>query len=68
MEKTYFSNRVYKDTLTTKQVYSTTCALIDFNRAKHRAYKMLLAEHNYGVEYDPSVHLQIKKLFGFNDY
>ncbi|MCL6479419.1 MAG: hypothetical protein K6T65_13600 [Peptococcaceae bacterium] len=47
MERTYFSNRVYKDTLTTSQVYSTGKALIDFNRAKHKAYKMLLAEHNY---------------------
>ncbi|MGB9847296.1 MAG: hypothetical protein ACPLRH_07305, partial [Desulfotomaculales bacterium] len=68
MEKTYFSNRVYKNTLTPEQVYSTTCALICFNRAKHRAYKMLLAEHNYGTAYDPSVHLQIKGLFGFDDY
>lgn len=68
MEKTYFSNRVYKNTLTSKQVYSTTCALIGFNRAKHKAYRMLLAAHNYGTVYDPSVHLQIKELFGFNDY
>jgi IS605 OrfB family transposase len=68
MEKTYFSNRVYKNTLTPKQVYFTTCALIGFNRAKHKAYKMLLAEHNYGTAYDPSVHLQIKGLFGFDDY
>lgn len=68
MEKTYFSNRVYKSTMTAEQVHSTTNALIDFNRAKHKAYRILLAEHNYGVEHDPSVHLQIKELFGFNDY
>jgi len=68
MEKTYFSNRVYKNTLTTKQVFSITNALIDFNRAKHKAYRMLLAEHNCRVTHDPSVHLQIKELFGFNDY
>jgi IS605 OrfB family transposase len=68
MEKTYFSNRVYKNTLTAKQIFSITNALIDFNRAKHKAYRMLLAEHNCRVTHDPSVHLQIKELFGFNDY
>lgn len=68
MERTYFSNRVYKNTLTTKQVFSITNALIDFNRTKHKAYRMILAEHNYGIKHDPSVHLQIKELFGFNDY
>jgi len=68
MERTYFSNRVYKNTLPINQVYSTGKALIDFNRAKHKAYRMLLAEHNYRTKYDPSVHLQIKGLFGFDDY
>ncbi|MCL6557756.1 MAG: IS200/IS605 family accessory protein TnpB-related protein [Firmicutes bacterium] len=68
MEKTYFSNRVYKNTLPTNQVYSTGKALIDFNRAKHKAYRMLLAEHNYGTKHDPSVHLQVKELFSFDDY
>ncbi|MDH7577659.1 MAG: IS200/IS605 family accessory protein TnpB-related protein [Bacillota bacterium] len=68
MEKTYFSNRIYKNTLTAQEVLSITNALIGFNRAKHKAYKLLLAEHNYGVKHGTSVHLQIKELFGFNDY
>ncbi|RJO61806.1 MAG: transposase [Dehalococcoidia bacterium] len=68
MEKTYFSNRIYKNTLTTKQVYSIASALINFNRAKHRAYRLLLTSHNYGVEHSPSVHLQIKERFSFDDY
>jgi len=68
MERTYFSNRVYKNTLPVSQVYSIKKALIYFNRAKHKAYRMLLAEHNYGTKHDPSVHLRIKELFGFDDY
>lgn len=68
MKKTYFSDRIYKNTLPTNQVYSTGKALIDFNRAKHKAYRMILAGHNYGTKHDPSVHLQIKELFSFDDY
>ena len=68
MEKTYFSNRIYKKTLTSKEIYSITQTLSQFNRARHKAYKLLLAEHNYGVKHEKSVHLQIKEIFNFNDY
>lgn len=68
MERTYFTNRIYKNVLTINQVYSISNALINFNRAKHKAYRMFLAEHNYGTKHDPSMHLQIKELFNFDDY
>lgn len=68
MERTYFSNRVYKNTLSANQVRSIDNALVVFNRAKHKAYRMLLAEHNYRMKHDPSVHLQIKEIFKLDDY
>jgi len=69
MRKTYFSNRVYKkDNFSPSQVYFISNAMVEFNRAKHKACKLFLTEKNYKVDHDPSVHMQIKKLFGFNDY
>lgn len=68
MEKTYFSNRIYKNTLSADQIRSIGNALVTFNRAKHKAYKMLLAEHNYKTKHNPSIHLQIKDIFKINDY
>jgi IS605 OrfB family transposase len=68
MERTYFSNRIYKNTLPAEQIRSIGDALVTFNRAKHKAYKMLLAENNFKVQHDPSIHLQIKEDFKLNDY
>jgi len=69
MKKTYFSNRIYKkDNFDISQVCLISNALIKFNQAKHKAYKLFLTEKNYKVKYDSSIHLQIKELFGFNDY
>ena len=69
MKKTYLSNRIYKkDNFNISQVCLISNALIKFNQAKHKAYKLFLAEKNHKVKHNPSIHLKIKELFNFNDY
>lgn len=69
MEKTYFSKRIHKNTLSEEVVSSIQDTLLVFNRAKHWTYQQLLHQHR-GKEkqYDVSEHIKVKELFQLNDY
>jgi IS605 OrfB family transposase len=68
MENTYFSNRIYKNSLSKDIVDSITHTLHVFNECKHYAYRLFLLEHNKQFSYIKSIHLQVKDKYKMNDY
>jgi IS605 OrfB family transposase len=68
MIKTYFSNRIYKNTLAPDVVEIIQNSLVTFNNAKHYAYKLLLAQKRSGKSFEASIHMQVKTRYGINDY
>lgn len=66
---TYFSNRIYKDTLAMEDVRATTHALFLFNRAKQFAFSTATKEKRSGhSRRTKSMHLTVKERFGLDDY
>src|SRR5690606_29284434 len=69
MKKTYFSNRVYKQTLSNVEVESISHALLLFNRSKHFAFQTQILEKRSGTSRrSQSLHQTVKNRFGLNDY
>ncbi|MBW8351955.1 hypothetical protein K0H71_21370, partial [Bacillus sp. IITD106] len=69
MKKTYFSNRVYKQTLSNVEVESISHALLLFNRSKHFAFQTQILEKRSGTSRrSESLHQTVKNRFGLNDY
>jgi IS605 OrfB family transposase len=68
MENTYFSNRIYKNSLSKDIVDSITHTLHVFNQCKHYAYRLFLLEHNKQFSYIKSIHQQVKDKYKLNDY
>lgn len=63
--KTYFSNRIYKNTLSSTNVDIISKALYTFNAAKFKTYSLVNKDYNNP---DKSLHIFVKEHFGFNDY
>ena len=69
MMKAYFSNRIYKFTLSKEYVDSISHALLVFNRAKHFSFQYQVLEKRSGKsKLDKSLHLTVKERFQFNDH
>src|SRR5690625_1180339 len=67
--KTYFSNRIYKNTLPNEFVIAITNALTIFNRAKHFVFSSLVKEKRSGEQKrDISLHQTTKEKFLLDDY
>ena len=67
--KTYFSNRIYKNTLSKEYIDATSHALMVFNRAKHFSFSHALKEKRSGQNRrSKSIHLTVKERFDLNDY
>ncbi|PKG22602.1 hypothetical protein [Niallia nealsonii] len=67
--KAYFSNRVYKQTLSKEYVNSISHALLVFNRAKHFSFQTQVVEKRSGTsKRDKSLHLTVKDCFSLNDH
>jgi hypothetical protein len=67
--KTYFTNRVYKNTLTKEYVKAIDHALLVFNRAKQFAFSTGIKEKRSGkCKRSKSMHLTVKSLFNLDDY
>lgn len=69
MKKAYFSNRIYKTTLSEKYVKSIEHALLVFNRAKHFSFQTQVLEKRSGdSKRSSSMQLTVKSRFNLNDY
>ncbi|TKC14926.1 IS200/IS605 family accessory protein TnpB-related protein [Robertmurraya kyonggiensis] len=69
MVKTYFSNRVYKNTLPKKYIESFSHALLCFGRSKHFALQtQVLEKRSNESRRKKSLHLTIKERFQLNDH
>ena len=67
--KTFFSNRIYKHTLSTAFVDATCDALDRFNRAKQFVFDKLVKENRSGQRRrEKSLHLIVKEKFQLDDY
>ncbi|WP_458415474.1 IS200/IS605 family accessory protein TnpB-related protein [Schinkia sp. CFF1] len=68
--KTYFSNRIYKNTLPDPFVDSIGRTLRVFNQAKHYAYSTTVKEERSKQSHrgNDSMHVHVKKKFSLNDY
>jgi hypothetical protein len=67
--KAYFSNRVYKNTLSKDYVKATDHALLVFNRAKQFAFNTSIKEKRSGKsKRSKSMHLTVKSRFNLDDY
>lgn len=67
--KTYFSNRMYKHTLSEEYVSAITHALLVFNRAKQFAFNTSVKERRSGKsKRKESLHLTVKHRFQLDDY
>lgn len=67
--RTYFSVRVYKDTLSQEYIEAITHALLVFNRAKQFAFSTTTKEKRSGKnKRSKSMHLTVKSRFNLDDY
>ncbi|MCQ6276002.1 hypothetical protein JMM81_13745 [Bacillus sp. V3B] len=67
--RTYFSVRVYKDTLSKEYIEAITHALLVFNRAKQFAFSTTTKENRSGKnKRSKSMHLTVKSRFNLDDY
>ena len=67
--KAYFSNRVYKNTLSSEYVNAVGHALLVFNRAKHFSFSTSVKEKRSGQSRrSKSMHLTLKERFHLDDY
>ncbi|UJL45442.1 IS200/IS605 family accessory protein TnpB-related protein [Virgibacillus sp. NKC19-16] len=67
--KTYFSNRIYKNTLNSSVVEDTQHTLFTFNQAKHfRVQEEVRQKRGSKVKSKQSVHLSVKAKYALNDY
>lgn len=66
---TCFSNRIYKNTLSTNDVTAIGNVLVTFNRAKHFAFGTMVKEKRSGISRRAeSMHKTVKERFGLDDY
>ena len=69
MKKAYFSNRIYKNTLSKEYVEAISHALLVFNRAKHFAFQTQVLEKRSGKsKRKESMQITVKTRFHLNDY
>ena len=67
--KAYFSERVYKNTLSKEYREAIAHALLVFNRAKQFAFSTSIKEKRSGKSRrTKSMHLTVKDLFSLDDY
>ena len=67
--KTYFTQRVYKNTLSKNYVQAITHALFVFNQAKQFAFSTSIKEKRSGKSRrSKSMHLTVKSRFNLDDY
>jgi hypothetical protein len=67
--KAYFSNRVYKNTLSKEYVKAIDHALLVFNRAKQFTFNTSIKEKRSGKsKRSKSMHLTVKSRFNLDDY
>ncbi|MEQ2525096.1 IS200/IS605 family accessory protein TnpB-related protein [Bacillaceae bacterium CLA-AA-H227] len=69
MRKTYFSTRVYKNTLPEKYNDSISHTLLLFSRSKHFAFQtQVLEKRSSESKREKSLHLTVKERFQLNDH
>lgn len=67
--KAFFSNRIYKNTLSNKFVDAIHDALFRFNRAKQFVLNTLVKEKRSGKsKREKSIHLHVKENYQLDDY
>ncbi|MGM0900691.1 MAG: IS200/IS605 family accessory protein TnpB-related protein [Bacillota bacterium] len=69
MKKVYFSNRIYKQSLTEKYVEAISHALLVFNQAKHFCFQLHVKEKRSGQSLrSESMHKTVKSKYNLKDY
>ncbi|MGM0902532.1 MAG: IS200/IS605 family accessory protein TnpB-related protein [Bacillota bacterium] len=69
MKKVYFSNRIYKHSLTEKYVEAISHALLVFNQAKHFCFQLQVKEKRSGQSFrSESMHKTVKSKYNLKDY
>ncbi|MGM0901744.1 MAG: IS200/IS605 family accessory protein TnpB-related protein [Bacillota bacterium] len=69
MKKVYFSNRIYKQSLTKKYDKAISHALLVFNQAKHFCFQLQVKEKRSGQSLrSESMHKTVKSKYNLKDY
>ena len=66
--KAYFSNRIYKNTLSKEFVDAISHALFVFNQGKHFSFNTSVKEKRSGKIDSKIMHLTVKEQFKLDDY